>query len=483
MKHIHIILCLLIVACYLTCPAQTQSNPWVALTLLDLQGVHDIMRDNHPGPVDPENARYAKWLEEGLKQSSERAQSVHSYSEYARVLRFYTNGFQDGHLGAVLDVVPEDVRWPGFIVASDDRGEPQIVYAEPNSGVKVGEHLISCDGRSIDDLMKERVDPYYWNSAIPHQRPQLFHYLFDVDPRDPEFRLKTCRFTSGETNLIWRRTDRRGFEKTLATALGLVQGELSIAQVNGVWLIKVPTLAFMGEANVKKVRDFLATLRSKAAELRSATVVFDVRGNHGGDSSWSEEIAAVLWGPAWIKYVEDGFDGTTDWRASPANIKWMEYMVTRQQNAGLTDSANYDRHVVEAMKSAAAAGKPLARMNNPPKLGTRPAENPITGHVYFLTDNACASACLNFADLMRRLPGVTHVGLPTSADAIYIDNTTADLPSGLGVLGYSLKVNRHHVRGNNEWYEPQVRWPGGVMTDDTITKWVASLAPGPARSQ
>src|SRR6185369_17404650 len=124
---------------------------------------------------DPENSRYRIWLEEGLKQSSARAQSVRSYSDYNRVLLFYTNGFQDGHLGAVLDVRPEEIRWPGFIVGSDDRGEPQIVYAEPDSGVKVGDQLIGCDARSVGDLMKERVDPYYWNSAIPHQRPQLFH--------------------------------------------------------------------------------------------------------------------------------------------------------------------------------------------------------------------------------------------------------------------------------------------------------------------
>lgn len=51
------------------------------------------------------------------------------------------------------------------------------------------------------------------------------------------------------------------------------------------------------------------------------------------------------------------------------------------------------------------------------------------------------------------------VGLPTSADAVYIDNTEAMLPSGLALLSYSLKVYRNRVRANNEWYEPQVHWP------------------------
>jgi len=63
---------------------------------------------------------------------------------------------------------------------------------------------------------------------------------------------------------------------------------------------------------------------------------------------------------------------------------------------------------------------------------------------------------------------------------VYIDNTEALLPSGLAWLSYSLKVYRHRVRANNEWYEPQVRWPGGVMSDEAVTTWIAQLAT-PAR--
>jgi len=469
---------LLLVTCTALVPVngQSQPNPWVAITLLDLQGVHDILRDNHPGPVDPENSRYAKWLEDGLKQASDRARSVKSYSDYTRVLRFYTNGFQDGHLGAGFDITPLEVRWPGFIVGPDDGGAARVVYTEPDSGVTVGDNVLACDGRSIDELMKERVDPYFWNSAIPHQRRLLFHHLFHIDPNDVAFRFKSCRFSSGEVDLKWKRSERSEFEKMLGGALGRSDRELSLKQINGVWFVRVPTLAFSGEANVKKIRALLASLQEKTPELRKSTVVFDVRGNHGGASAWGEELASVLWGPDWVKYIEDGFDETVDWRVSFANIKWMESMVERQTKAGLTRSADYLKKVVDAMKKADAAGKPLARTEDEHKQRKQPAANPVSGKVYLLTDGECASACLDFADLMRRLPHVIHVGLPTSADAIYIDNTNADLPSGLGVLGYSLKVYRHRVRGNNEWYDPQVRWPGGPMTDEAVAKWIGTLS-------
>ena len=82
---------------------------------------------------------------------------------------------------------------------------------------------------------------------------------------------------------------------------------------------------------------------------------------------------------------------------------------------------------------------------------------------------------------MLRLPNVVHVGQPTHADAMYIDLNSAPLPSGLGVFQYSMKIFRTRVRGNNEWYTPKYRWPGGLMTDDAVAKWIATLPLAAAR--
>ena len=58
---------------------------------------------------------------------------------------------------------------------------------------------------------------------------------------------------------------------------------------------------------------------------------------------------------------------------------------------------------------------------------------------------------------------------------LYLDINTLPLPSGLGSLNYGKKVYRHRMRANNQWYDPQVRWPGGPMTDQAIAQWVRSL--------
>ena len=71
------------------------------------------------------------------------------------------------------------------------------------------------------------------------------------------------------------------------------------------------------------------------------------------------------------------------------------------------------------MKAARAENQPLARQDDlRSQVGTQPP-NLREGRVLLLTDGDCASACLDFADLVLQLPGTTHLGLPTSADAVF----------------------------------------------------------------
>jgi hypothetical protein len=42
---------------------------------------------------------------------------------------------------------------------------------------------------------------------------------------------------------------------------------------------------------------------------------------------------------------------------------------------------------------------------------------PPKAKVFLLTNYTCLSACLDFADAVRSIPGATHIGSPTRADA------------------------------------------------------------------
>ena len=101
-----------------------------------------------------------------------------------------------------------------------------------------------------------------------------------------------------------------------------------------------------------------------------------------------------------------------------------------------------------------------------------PKSPPAGARPILLTDNVCASACLDFADVVLRLPGAEHYGRETSADAVYIDNRAVGLPSGLGVLGFSMKVYRGRIRGNNETYRPANVWKGDIEDTAALEKWI-----------
>src|SRR5450432_910808 len=132
--------------------ANAEVNPWVAMTRMDLVGIHDVLRDNHPGMVDAKNPRYRQWLEEGLTKAEENASNATSFADYVRSLQFYTNGFQDDHIGIGLNVDIQRQTWPGFVVKGTSAQDTRVVYSLANTGIAAGSQLVSCDGQSLDEM-------------------------------------------------------------------------------------------------------------------------------------------------------------------------------------------------------------------------------------------------------------------------------------------------------------------------------------------
>lgn len=62
----------------------------------------------------------------------------------------------------------------------------------------------------------------------------------------------------------------------------------------------------------------------------------------------------------------------------------------------------------DLLKAALAKGETLARES---VMGHRlqlPADSPVKAPVYVLTDSICRSACLDFMDVLLKLPGLRH---------------------------------------------------------------------------
>ena len=457
-------------------PAAAQlADPWAIMTGRDLQAIHDTLLANHPGPVDPQNPGYRTWLGDGYRLAQARAASARSFTDYDHTLRLYVNGFRDGHAMLVFRMEPTRLAWPGFLVRrAEGDDKVRVAVAVEGSGVAEGAELVACDGQTPAQMLADRVDPYYWNADIPHERwanlPQLF-----VQFRN-ESHAKACTFRDSASersiDLNWQIAPRQQVLDQIA-ALN-PHDTIGLRKRGAIWFVTIPSFDLFGPA-ADPMRALIAEIKAKAPELRQATVVFDVRGNRGGNSQWADEIAAAFWGEPLVNHVLSSFDGTVDWRASEANIVHAKASAEQAKRDGQPAVEKYRSEAAALMTKALAAGRPLARSSDQvPATGQAPA-NPVTGKVYFLTDTACFSSCLQFADTLKRLPGVRHIGLPTDGDTVYLDNNQIDLPSGLGAFSYSMKVYRHKARKNNEWYEPDIRWPGGPMTDEAVIKWIVGL--------
>src|SRR5262245_25268297 len=145
-------------------------DPWMLLTQRDLQTIHDTLAANHPGPVDPQSDQYRRRLEAGLRGAMAEAARARQYSDYTRAVRRYVNGFRDGHTTARFLLGSERVAWPGFLVGRDADEKIRVLAAAADSNVPRGAELVACDGTATEQLIQQRLDPYYWNADIPHER-------------------------------------------------------------------------------------------------------------------------------------------------------------------------------------------------------------------------------------------------------------------------------------------------------------------------
>ncbi len=474
----------LVLALWLSLAAASRAaeSPWAELARTDIVRMAALMRDNHPGPVDPENPAYAQRLEAIYPRALEKAASAASFFDYKRAILFYTNAFRDGHTGVIFKVDPTAYEWPGFDVVLGDDGVYRIEQAEPGLPVKPGDVVESCDGRAIDQLMHERIDPYYWNVDLPHERSLHAAKLFVLEAGDEPSRIGACRIRDGGSSrdvaLAWRPLPRERADQLRAKHF--YEGAPTLTRSGGAWIVRLPTFMFQTPEQTADIERLLAQMKAHQSELRAGRVVLDLRGNTGGGSDWGDEVAVLIWGEPTVRRVAGSFDWTVDWRASPANLQKIDDTIARYRKNNLTEALPGLTATRDAISRALSEGRPLARVPNPPDAAAAPAPpSPFNGRAYVVTDGFCASACLDFMDIARRMPNTLQVGWPTSADTVYIDNTLVTLPSGLAFFGYSMKVYRHRVRSNNQWYDPQVRWPGGPATDDAVAAWLARLTAGP----
>ena len=399
----------------------------------------------------------------------------------------YMAGFADGHLNVDFDYSHSQQRWPGLIVARI--GGRYLVTGRaktwpvplPAKGVE----LVSCNGRAPDTLMNEDVLPSLFNlTGLDSVKSTYAHYLFRDDEILPHQYAKCVFADSGarqEWALQWEPIRRYDYFDELSAATPSVSKESSVtmAAADTAW-IRLPQFS---PAEAEEAA--LMRVPAAAAKVRGAAViVFDLRGNQGGNSKWGTDVLQGVYGKAHMDYFDQkqGSSQYVEYRVSENNARHAEHYIPIMARQFGADSATTRQAIdfARRMRAALVSGAPFVRQDSgegSKPLAAASAPLPLSqARAVLLTDSGCVSSCLDFADAVLRLPNVRHVGETTGADTLFMEVRKVPLPSGLGQLILAQKVYRGRQRGSNQPWTPSLTYDGAIGDTASVQAWVLKNA-------
>lgn len=474
--------------------AQTTSpNPWATMTRMDLDFAYKSLQESHPGPVNSQDQLIKQRLSRALTTARAEADQAASMADYKRVLGRYFAGFADGHLSVTFDYRPRSSRWTGLIIERQGTSY-RIVHLDPQSGLPenvLQSELLACDGRSIDTLLSEDVIPAAFdNQQLVSLKNQMAAHVMFNDEAMPHAEYGTCTVADQggqrSISLRWADVPRDNFFDARSKAVLQVSRKAAVEQLApGTYWVSLPEFAPNREQE-----DQLKAVIARMPLIRDAElVVFDIRGNRGGNSQWGSDVMAGLFGKPYMQQVLAGRgDGYAEWRVSQANLDYIgNEILPRARRQFGADSDNFRRwsNLHERMGRALSRGETLVRQNEAKPVqatqATAQKVAPLTNaRIALVTDAGCASSCLDFADEAMTLPGTLHLGETTFADTLYMDVRRVKLPSGLGHFVLPQKVYRGRLRGDSEPYTPSRPFDGPIGDTPRVQVWVLQELKRPA---
>ena len=448
----------------------TASERWQAMANADLDAVHALVRDAHPGVIDDENPGFNAWVDAGYDEAKALIPFVRSYDNALAVVRYYTSGFEDGHF-AYSDDIREDfpVIVTGWNITRQDR---QYVVAAslsdwPAPLPPVGAQWTGCDGLPAETVLRTRIGPFSdRRSDEGSERIRIASLWKHLPTAD---NLRNCTFVTRSGQLLnfpvaYHPIDQDLFFDSFPRGQDGSRRAVNDFEIkeNVLW---VRAGNFDLRAESAELEELNAMLDGLRATGSTRAIVFDVRGNGGGDSGIGDRILEAATGG--LEFDQVDIDSLpryfAQWRVSDHLIRYLSSFIDRLSSlygpsSTRTAKAIAFRDKVIAARAAGErwveqdAGRTLSRDD---VIARRGRLRRTDARLFLLTDSGCASACLDFADVVLQVPGATHIGQTTSADSVYMVGSDARMPSGNHVI-MPVKVWRNRPRGNNQPYVPDI---------------------------
>lgn len=440
---------------------------WQAQARNDLDAAHAVIIEAHPGMLDPSNPEFRTWAEDGYEAAKALIPNVTSYDTALAAVRYYTSGFEDAHLFYSDDIRGDFTAWvTGWMVRPHGGHYEVTATLDPHDTTlpPLGATWIGCDGQTAAEVLRSRVGPFTDRRPLAEADATRARMLWFKRPVADG--LRHCAFETpagGAIDLPVRyRAASTDQLMDAWTTFTHTRRENGFDVRDGVLWLRAADFAIDGAGGGSSLDALLSRLR---AVHGVHTIVFDVRGNRGGDSSVGDAMFDAATGG--LVFDRSGLDRLpryyAQWRVSEYLVRDLRRSLDRVRatyGAG-SPRAREDDAFLGRVQAALASGDTWVEQDAGPRL-TQSEVRARHGHlqrfggtVALLTDEACVSACLDFADVVLRVPGALHLGRTTDADSVYMMGTSSRMPSG-NKLVVPVKVWRNRVRGNNEPLVPAV---------------------------
>lgn len=468
--------------------SHAQEIDWKKTYLEDLEAARAAIASNHPGMIDKQNPTFSQTMESGHKEALAAAAAVKNYNSYRIALTRFANRFQDGHLSISFRRPFEDLREAGIYTVFQNGafvvGEIDERYGAQAAQLR-GATLINCDGRASNQLFRQRVLSWRGRPAIKADWYKLAPFLL-IDYGAESFpALNNCQFRSKnrtvKLSLQWTAVTGQKIEEKLKRLASFENSRLSLEKLDGgnVLWVNLPTFSVNEKPDVDAMHALLESLKTELAQNnRRRLLVFDLRGNSGGSSTWGDRIASIVFGEEWLSRAKSWLnDGVyTEWRVSSDNVAALGGIVKQQEqrHGADSDNAKFFRSFADSMAEALQNNKPFIGGQTTGRKGIPPPPEAVSGagRIILLTSASCFSACLDFLDKMRLDSKVRQVGQPTGVDTVYMEGWGKQLPSKLGQINYPMKVYRNRRRGNNQAYTPHVQYDMQLNNTTVVRDWI-----------
>ena len=466
------------------------SSTWANIASKDVEAFCTDIRGVHPGMVDPLSPRFANQVDRACETATEYAREAAAFLDWMEIMQSLVTSFRDGHTGITFTVVPTQLRWPGFLI--DGQGgrwvvrRPSSSSAATDSNPPEGAELVGCDGQPAEKFLEQRLDrkTVDW-SKEPERIRQAFRAFttYRLDGPPPA---KWCRFrrngTLVDVTLEWRPISSVEMQPLLAPYLrrGATSRPIDVAFApdGHAWV------RFGNFKNETALKALESELLAKQAMLRSAPyVVFDLRGNGGGNSTWGERFASILWGKEAVEarrlatQSSNPADHGKYWRRSQAAAAKMHAAAAEYASQGpdFVDIARYWRELGDTIAAAKEDGLYQDECCRPKPRPSLVPKSAYTGKVFVLTDAGCFSSGVVVMNTLKRM-GAIQVGEASGQNEVYGESVGPfNLPSGLGWYRIPVSIIRQ-PRSSLGGLPPDIRWTGRMDDDRGLREWIAALA-------